>query len=435
MVARETGYPTDLLDPDLDLEADLGIDTVKQAEVFAAIREAYGIERDDALKLRDYPTLRHVVRFVIERSPQLVASAAEEEPAPAPELAITERVLEVVARETGYPTDLLDPDLDLEADLGIDTVKQAEVFAAIREAYGIERDDALKLRDYPTLRHVVRFVIERSRQLVASAAEGEPAPAPELAIADRRGPAVAEQPEPEPAIAEQPEPEPALADQPEPEPEDGGRYPRRVPVPVLRPPLDCCVPTGVELAAGQRVVLMPDQGGIATALAGRLRKRGVEVLTIDGQPKPDELETQLAEWAAQGPIAGVYCSHGEPVRLLDPSSEQRQQGQGHHRQHEHAAEPERARSQAVHDGDGPGAGAVPRCDERHRLGPVRRGGLLRSGDLRQPVRGSQQRTAAGEDGHEPPVGGACRGHHRQGQPYADRGEQQRPGGRSGRQGQ
>ena len=43
--------------------------------------------------------------------------------------------------ETGYPTELLDMDLDLEADLGIDTVKQAEVFATIREAYGIERDD------------------------------------------------------------------------------------------------------------------------------------------------------------------------------------------------------------------------------------------------------------------------------------------------------
>jgi len=55
---------------DLDLEADLGIDTVKQAEVFAAIREAYGIERDDSLKLRDYPTLDHVVGFVNERTPQ-----------------------------------------------------------------------------------------------------------------------------------------------------------------------------------------------------------------------------------------------------------------------------------------------------------------------------------------------------------------------------
>ena len=51
-------------------------------------------------------------------------------------------MLAVVAEQTGYPSDMLDLDLDLEADLGIDTVKQAEMFAAIREAYGIERDDA-----------------------------------------------------------------------------------------------------------------------------------------------------------------------------------------------------------------------------------------------------------------------------------------------------
>ena len=54
---------------DLDLEADLGIDTVKQAEVFATIREHYGIERDDKLKLRDYPTLAHVIGFVHDRTP------------------------------------------------------------------------------------------------------------------------------------------------------------------------------------------------------------------------------------------------------------------------------------------------------------------------------------------------------------------------------
>ena len=46
-------------------------------------------------------------------------------------------VTRVVAEMTGYPAELLDPDLDLEADLGVDTVKQAEVFAAVREEYGL----------------------------------------------------------------------------------------------------------------------------------------------------------------------------------------------------------------------------------------------------------------------------------------------------------
>ena len=46
---------------------------------------------------------------------------------------IQEKVLGIVAEKTGYPREMLALDLDLEADLGIDTVKQAEMFAAIRE--------------------------------------------------------------------------------------------------------------------------------------------------------------------------------------------------------------------------------------------------------------------------------------------------------------
>ncbi len=202
IVAAQTGYPADMLDPELDLEADLGIDTVKQAEMFAAIRERYGIERDDNLKLRDYPTLRHVAGFVEDNTtattapaaPAATVSAPVETPAPAAPAAapttptttatapaaspeeILAAVLEIVAAQTGYPADMLDPELDLEADLGIDTVKQAEMFAAIRERYGIERDDNLKLRDYPTLRHVAGFVEDNTTTTPAAPAATAPAP-------------------------------------------------------------------------------------------------------------------------------------------------------------------------------------------------------------------------------------------------------------------
>ena len=55
-------------------------------------------------------------------------------PAPAPSAppatpsgdAVASKVLDIVADKTGYPQDMLELDLDLEADLGIDTVKQAE---------------------------------------------------------------------------------------------------------------------------------------------------------------------------------------------------------------------------------------------------------------------------------------------------------------------
>ena len=63
-----------MLDLDLDLEADLGVDTVKQAEMIAAIRELYNIPLDQNLKLRDYPTLSHVIRFVHEKRPDLTGA-------------------------------------------------------------------------------------------------------------------------------------------------------------------------------------------------------------------------------------------------------------------------------------------------------------------------------------------------------------------------
>ena len=190
LVAEKTGYPPDMLDLDLDLEADLGIDTVKQAEVFAAIRAAYNIPRDDKLKLRDFPTLAHVIQFVRDRRPDLAAAVAAETAAAPPAApppasatdAVRERVLALFAEKTGYPPDMLDPDLDLEADLGIDTVKQAEMFAAIRAAYNIPRDDKLKLRDFPTLAHVIQFVHERRPDLAAPVVEEVPQPAARPAV-------------------------------------------------------------------------------------------------------------------------------------------------------------------------------------------------------------------------------------------------------------
>ncbi|MGZ4173369.1 MAG: SDR family NAD(P)-dependent oxidoreductase, partial [Solirubrobacteraceae bacterium] len=295
-------------------------------------REAYGITRDDTLKLRDYPTLNHVVGFVRERipapaptdTPQAAPAAepvapepvAAPEPTPTPAAAATDddvpaRVLAIVAEQTGYPTDLLDMELDLEADLGIDTVKQAEVFAQIREAYGITRDDTLKLRDYPTLNHVVGFVRERI-----------PAPAP----TDTPQPAAAE---PEPAAEAEPadaEPEPAAA-RPEPVSLDSAtdpRFPRRVPCPVIRPELEYCVDTGVTIERGSRIALMPDGGGVADALSTRLTELGAEVLRFEGAPDTETLEALVAQWTAAGPIQGVYwlpaLDDEGPVAQLDAAA-------------------------------------------------------------------------------------------------------------------
>jgi hypothetical protein len=64
---EKTGYPEDMLDLELDLEADLGIDTVKQVDIFARTREFFGVPRDPNRSLRDFNTLHKVIDHIVER--------------------------------------------------------------------------------------------------------------------------------------------------------------------------------------------------------------------------------------------------------------------------------------------------------------------------------------------------------------------------------
>jgi malonyl CoA-acyl carrier protein transacylase/3-oxoacyl-(acyl-carrier-protein) synthase/NAD(P)-dependent dehydrogenase (short-subunit alcohol dehydrogenase family)/acyl carrier protein len=303
LVVEKTGYPKEMLDLELDLEADLGVDTVKQAEMFAAIREIYNIPRDESRKLRDYPTLAHVIRFVYEKRPDLDSTrtsaltptqkiqpetpAAVAPPAsgtPTTSGAIRDKVLDIVAEKTGYPREMLDLDLDLEADLGVDTVKQAEMFVAIRATYNIPRDENLKLRDFPTLAHVIKFA-EDHANTANTKIEGTSQSTPEAA--------------PKPAkLASAPRKVTSL--------DAANSIPRRVPVPVLRPPLKICKSTGVTVGAGSRVIVMPDAGGVADQLIEKLKARKVEVLQLNRSLDPEGLKELLKTWTSAGPVHGVY---------------------------------------------------------------------------------------------------------------------------------
>src|SRR5208283_5248873 len=211
--------------------------------------------------------------------------------------AVKEKVVEIVAEKTGYPKDMLDLDLDLEADLGVDTVKQAEMFASVRAAYNIPREESLKLRDFPTLAHVIQFAIDKQTAT----------PVVSASLAGAAAPPSAETAKPASTPARAVRPRPVLASF-----DAADRVPRRVPMPTLRPPLNICKPTGVTLGPGSRVVIMPDQGGVANALRQCLRSLGVEVLVLDDTRDAAVLTDLLNKWASASPVQGVYC-----LRALD----------------------------------------------------------------------------------------------------------------------
>ncbi|WP_202977822.1 type I polyketide synthase [Nocardioides daphniae] len=85
-------------------------------------------------------------------------------PAAAPALDYMAEVQAVVSERTGYPVDMLEPDLDLEADLSIDSIKRIEIVGELAERIGLGTggtlaDDVVEeLSRHKTLRAIVDWV-------------------------------------------------------------------------------------------------------------------------------------------------------------------------------------------------------------------------------------------------------------------------------------
>jgi len=207
VVVEHTGYPADFIELDQDLEGELGIDTVKQAEIMGDIREKFSLPVDEDFVLSEHPSLNHMIAYIVKMSvgkesisapvttaptesiphtpdPELEILSSESEVITTPELSVStvdadvseatviseistqasdsgdvaDIVLDVVVEHTGYPKDFLELDQDLEGELGIDTVKQAEIMGDIRAKFTLPLDEGFSLAEHPTLNHFIAYI-------------------------------------------------------------------------------------------------------------------------------------------------------------------------------------------------------------------------------------------------------------------------------------
>ncbi|MGF1730227.1 phosphopantetheine-binding protein [Photobacterium kasasachensis] len=146
VVAEKTGYPTEMLDLDMDMEADLGIDSIKRVEILGTVQEQLpSLPELNPEDLAECRTLREIVTYMNSKFPTgavsapAVSSAAQPTPAASPAsngldaTQVQTTMLEVVADKTGYPTEMLDLEMDMEADLGIDSIKRVEILGTVQD--------------------------------------------------------------------------------------------------------------------------------------------------------------------------------------------------------------------------------------------------------------------------------------------------------------
>ncbi len=184
VVSEKTGYPQEMLNLEMDMEADLGIDSIKRVEIMSSMQEklpeAPVVQPDQLSKLR---TLNQILEYLsagISEAPkqqEVIETQISNKPVVS---ASTENVkttlLEVVSEKTGYPQDMLNLEMDMEADLGIDSIKRVEIMSAMQEklpeAPVVQPDQLSKLR---TLAQIMAYLSEGSEN-TATAAEVISAP-------------------------------------------------------------------------------------------------------------------------------------------------------------------------------------------------------------------------------------------------------------------
>ncbi|MDJ0817288.1 MAG: SDR family NAD(P)-dependent oxidoreductase [Desulfobacterales bacterium] len=149
VVSQLTGYPIEMLGMDMDIEAELGIDSIKRVEILSSLEE----------KLPDLPavspdvmgslkTLGQIVQFLSGSGPAPSETVESEQSSPVKSAApvsdsmasntaygrdLTTAMLGVVSRLTGYPIEMLGMDMDIEAELGIDSIKRVEILSTLEE--------------------------------------------------------------------------------------------------------------------------------------------------------------------------------------------------------------------------------------------------------------------------------------------------------------
>ncbi|MEU9125990.1 SDR family NAD(P)-dependent oxidoreductase [Streptomyces sp. NPDC048506] len=189
---------------------------------------------------------------------------------------LLDAVREIIHTRTGYPREMLDAGLDLEADLSVDSIKRVEIVGALADRVGLSPD--AERAGESAVEQLSR--IKTISGIVDWIAGARPGPEP-----------VDHEPAPEPvapAPAHPVGPEPAHPAAPAP-----GRPPARLLVevaplgpPVGRPP--------AEVVAGRDLVVVEDGQGVALALTALLESHGARVRTVPAE--------RLAETTAEGVV-------------------------------------------------------------------------------------------------------------------------------------
>jgi len=173
-----------MLGLDMDIESDLGIDSIKRVEIFSSLEgQLTNIQSVSPEIMGSLKTLRQIAEYLagtsLNNEPQGLNQteiepedksqknkiqqnkSPENKNSPSQDNIheIENNLLETVSHLTGYPREMLGLDMDIESDLGIDSIKRVEIFSSLEgQLTNIQSVSPEIMGSLKTLRQIAEYL-------------------------------------------------------------------------------------------------------------------------------------------------------------------------------------------------------------------------------------------------------------------------------------
>lgn len=146
LISDKTGYPVEMLDLDMDLEADLSIDSIKRVEIVSTLKSQFIQDIPESTRdnlTQHLGTMKSINALISALESYIKPTAttpvhtngikgAAPAALPGKSIDFPSLLINIVSERTGYPHEMLDMEMDLEADLSIDSIKRTEIMSALQ---------------------------------------------------------------------------------------------------------------------------------------------------------------------------------------------------------------------------------------------------------------------------------------------------------------
>ncbi|WP_299976543.1 type I polyketide synthase [Desulfobacula sp.] len=177
IVSKLTGFPVEMLESDMDIESDLGIDSIKKVEIISELEKQIpsceGLTTENIGSVR---TLKDISNTIQNETASVIETTCEANTdttdginqrniEPDTYQAVSTILVNTISELTGFPVEMLEPSMNLESDLGIDSIKRVEILSKLEQELDhietISSDDIANLK---TIEEIITYLTKSDQK-------------------------------------------------------------------------------------------------------------------------------------------------------------------------------------------------------------------------------------------------------------------------------